>query len=157
MARSGNKSELIRKYFETNPQSSVKDCISDLANGGVEVSYALVFGVRGRSFKELKEVPVVESEPSLSEMKLVRDFVEKSNLDSDLAVRILKEFSHLVRGIGTIDRFDRVLDGFGKCSKIFFSPSEVVPGVEPTVPSVEEPAVSTGGSYHDVNDDEDDS
>ena len=153
MARSGNKSELIRKYFETNPQSSVKDCISDLANGGVEVSYALVFGVRGRAFKEYKEVP----DPSLSEMKLVRDFVEKSNLDPDLAVRILKEFSHLVRGIGTIDRFDRVLEDFGKCSKIFSSSSEVVPGVEPTVPSVEEPAVSTGGSYHDVNDDEDDS
>jgi len=155
MARSGNKSELIRKYFESNPQSSVKDCISDLAEGGVEVSYALVFGVRGRMPKD--EVPVVESEPSLSEMKLVRDFVEKSNLDQDLAVQILKEFSHLVRGIGTIDRFDRVLDGFGKCSKIFSSPSEIVPGVEPTVPSVEEPAVSTGGSYHDVNDDEDDS
>ena len=32
-----------------------------------------------------------------------------------------------------------------------------MPGVEPTVPSVEEPAVLTGGSYHDVNDDEDDS
>jgi len=155
MARSGNKSELIRKYFESNPQSSVKDCISDLAEGGVEVSYALVFGVRGRMPKD--EVPVVESEPSLSEMKLVRDFVEKSNLDQDLAVQILKEFSHLVRGIGTIDRFDRVLDGFGKCSKIFSSPSEIVPGVEPTVPSVEEPAVSTGGSYHDVNDDEEDS
>jgi hypothetical protein len=155
MARSGNKSELIRKYFESNPQSSVKDCISDLAEGGVEVSYALVFGVRGRMPKE--DVLVVESEPSLSEMKLVRDFVEKSNLDQDLAVRILKEFSHLVRGIGTIDRFDRVLDGFGKCSKIFSSPSEVVPGVEPIVPSVEEPAVSTGGSYHDVNDDEEDS
>jgi hypothetical protein len=61
-----------------------------------------------------------------------------------------------VRAIGTIDRFDRVLENFGKCSKIFSS-SEVVPGVEPTVPSVEEPAVSTGGSYHDVNDDEDDS
>jgi hypothetical protein len=155
MARSGNKSELIRKYFESNPQSSVKDCISDLAEGGVEVSYALVFGVRGRMPKE--DVPVVESEPSLSEMKLVRDFVEKSNLDQDLAVHILKEFSHLVRGIGTIDRFDRVLDGFGKCSKIFSSPSEIVPGVEPIVPSVEEPAVSTGGSYHDVNDDEEDS
>jgi hypothetical protein len=156
MARSGNKSELIRKYFESNPQSSVKDCISDLADGGVEVSYALVFGVRGRAFKEYKDIPVVESEPSLSEMKLVRDFVEKSNLDQDLAVRILKEFSNLVRGIGTIDRFDRVLEGFGKCSKIFSSPSEVVPGVEPTVPSIEEP-VSPGGSYHDVNDDEDDS
>lgn len=155
MSRSGNKSELIRKYFESNPQSSVKDCISDLANGGVEVSYALVFGVRGRM---PKDVPVVvESEPSLGEMKLVRDFVERSNLDPDLAVRILKEFSNLVRAIGTIDRFDRVLEDFGKCSKIFASPSEVVPGVEPTVPSVEEPAVSTGGSYHDVNDDEDDS
>jgi hypothetical protein len=152
MARSGNKSELIRKYFESNPQSSVKDCISDLAEGGVEVSYALVFGVRGRM---PKDVPVVvESEPSLSEMKLVRDFVERSNLDPDLAVRILKEFSNLVRAIGTIARFDRVLENFGKCSKIFSS-SEVVPGVEPTVPSVE--AVSTGGSYHDVNDDEDDS
>ena len=52
MARSGNKSELIRKYFESNPQSSVKDCISDLAEGGVEVSYALVFGVRGQGLRD---------------------------------------------------------------------------------------------------------
>lgn len=156
MARIGNKSELIRKYFESNPQSSVKDCVSDLADRGVEVSYALVFGVRGRAFKEYKDIPVVESESSLSEMKMVRDFVEKSNLDQDLAVRILKEFSRLVRGIGTIERFDRVLESFGKCSKIFSSPSEVVPGVEPSVPSIEEP-VSPGGSYYDVNDDEDDS
>ncbi len=158
MARGGvNKSELIRKYFENNPQASVKDCISALGEGGVDVSYALVFGVRGRaSSKPSQEV-------SVAELKMVHDFVEKSNLDPDLATRILSEFANLVRSVGTIDRFDRVLEEFGRISKISSLPeetscsavvesSEVYPGVEVR----RETASVEGGFYSDVNDEEDD-
>jgi len=149
MARSGvNKSECIRKYFETNPQASVKDCIEALSAGGVEVSYALVFGVRGRSTETKEPEP---REISLSEIKLVRDFVDKSNLDPDLATKILNEFIHVVRGVGTIDRFEKVLVELDKFYKD--SSSEVVPGVQ--VRDVL-PGVDVISSYTDVNDDEDD-
>lgn len=165
MARNGNKSELIRKYFDSNPSSSVKDCIRDLAEGGVEVSYALVFGVRNRMkfSSRMGDVTNVADdempeprEVSLDEMKMVRDFVEKSNLDSDLAIRILKEFSSLVRGLGTIDRFDRVLENFSTCSKVFESSDEVVPGVVVSEPVSEPVSVESDNSYMDVNDEEDD-
>jgi hypothetical protein len=113
MARNGvNKSELIRKYFENNPQASVKDCIAALGEGGVEVSYPLVFGVRGRMDAAKDDEKPREVSPA--ELKMVHDFVDKSNLDPDLATRILAEFVSLVRLIGTIDRFDVVLAEFGK-------------------------------------------
>jgi hypothetical protein len=160
MARGVNKSELIRKYFESNPQASVKDCIAALGEGGIEVSYPLVFGVRGRMNPEEGKGDTynskVETPISSNELKMVGDFVEKSNLDPDLATRILAEFSNLVRAIGTNDRFDRVLEEFGRVSNnsssVIVDPPEVFPGVV----QQENAVVEGGSSYFDVNEEEDD-
>lgn len=41
-----NKSKLIRDFYESNPDASVKDCIDGLMKNGTEVSAPLVSGVR---------------------------------------------------------------------------------------------------------------
>ena len=100
-----NKSELIRDYLREYPGSRTKDIVEHFKGQGMEVSQQLVSVVRS---KEGMGVGML-SEVRLSELKAVKDFVSKSELDPSVAVQILDSFSDLVDSIGGIARFRRVL------------------------------------------------
>lgn len=125
-----NRSAEIRKFFEANPSARIGDCISGLKERGIEVSYGLVASVRSRDAgKKVEEEKPVTAE----EMCRVRDFIKISNLDTDVAVRILRDFADLVQIVGGLDRFRYIL---GRCEGL-----------------MEEPRASES-SYYDVNDDD---
>jgi hypothetical protein len=125
-----NRSEEIRRFLRENPGVRIQDCIDGLKGRGIEVSYGLVASVRSRDSgkKVVQESPVTAEEACR-----VRDFVKVSNLDDDVAVRILGDFANLVQLVGGLDRFRYILDRYEGFSDVKESSS----------------------SYYDVNDDED--
>lgn len=125
-----NRSDEIRKYFASNPSASINDCIEGLKGIGIAVSYSLVASVRSRQKEKGPEGPVGEDE-----VRRVHDFINVSNLDTDVALRILRDFSDLVQVSGGLNRFRLILDKL--C---------VRPGSEPVCES----------PYHDVNDEDED-
>lgn len=102
-----NRSDEIRKYFNANPSAGIKDCIDALKEVGIEVSYSLVASVRSRHKDKGPEGPV-----TVDELRRVHDFISVSNLDTDVAIRILRDFADLVQVSGGLSRFRLILDQF---------------------------------------------
>lgn len=113
-AGSLNKSKAIREFFEKNPTGKVKDCIEGLGASGIEVSQALVSGVLGRMQGRPgnKKRARKGSEVTLREACLVRDFIVRSELDVDVATKILSDFTAVVSDCGGLDRFKIVLANY---------------------------------------------
>lgn len=146
-----NKSEEIRKFYDANPDAKTKDCIDSLKSKGIEVSQALVAGVRSRS-QGTPGNKKKKGEVSIAEMKLLKNFVSKSNLDISVATKTLNELVALIHEIGSVERFKTVLDEFGSFEESDSDESE----------DSEEEAVAVASSdedesdYEDVNDEDDD-
>ncbi len=139
-----NKSEMIRDFLRECPNVRTKDVVEHFKTRGVDISQQLVAGVRSReqgSFRRRED----DGDVRLSEVKAVRDFVHKSELDSSVAVQILTEFASLVESFGSIGRFRRVLSEYVQLSD----------DPEPEHEEHEED-VGTGSSYIDVNEDDED-
>lgn len=147
-AGSINKSGEIRKYYELHPDSNIKDCIDFLGKKGIEVSQALVSGVRTRSQGKPGNKKR-RGDVTIQEMSLVKNFVNKSGLDVDVATGILEQFASLIDEIGTIERFKEVLSAFGSFESGGVHSAPKISMEEDCV------AVSSDGDYEDVNDDED--
>lgn len=149
-----NKSEEIRKYYEKHPDAKTKDCIEFLSDKGIEVSQALVAGVRSRMQGEPgNKKRKRKGEVSVAEMKLVKNFISKANLEMSVATATLMELASLIEEIGSVERFKDVLNEFGN----FEEASE-----ESEESESDEDAVAVGasdededGDYEDVNDDDD--
>lgn len=148
-----NKSEMIRGYLREYPGVRTRDVIAHFSGQGVVMSPQLVASVRGREFGSAKKVEDVR----LSEVRAVRDFVQKSELDEEVAVGILKSFGDLVESFGSLGRFRRVLAEY-----VRFEGGEGGKGVDPE-PEHEDHEEDTGSgayedggsSYIDVNEDDD--
>lgn len=113
-AGSLNKSKAIREFFEKNPTAKVKECIEDLKNNAIEVSQALVSGVLSRMQGKPgnKRRARKGSEVTLREARLVRDFIMRSQLDVEVATKILGDFTAVVSECGGLDRFKLVLANY---------------------------------------------
>lgn len=123
-----NRSEEIRKWFLENPGCGIKDCVEGLAARGLAVSYGLVAAVRQRQKTQVQDMKEGVEVVGEDDLRRVKDFIGHSNLDPDVAVRILKDFADLVQVSGGLSRFRSLLDG----------------------------VVGGGSSYMDVNDDDED-
>lgn len=147
-----NKSEEIRKYFETHPESKTKDCIDALASKKIEVSQALVAGVRSRMDGSAGSKKKRKGEVSVAEMKLLKSFITKSHLEVSVATKTLMELAALIEEIGSVERFKDVLSEFGN-----FEASLAADDSDEDEDSDEDSddAVAVG-SYDDDEDDEDD-
>lgn len=155
-AGSVNKSEEIRNYFEKNPSATGKDCILALAKKDIEVSLPLVTGVRNRALGKTSSKK--KGEVTVQEIKTLKSFVTKSNLDSAVAVNILKEFVDVIEEIGNIARFKEVLDAF---DTIQDDDSESEDSEMEMEHDEDEVPVAVGGDddeedYEDEDEDEDD-
>ncbi|NCA17148.1 MAG: hypothetical protein EBS90_08895 [Betaproteobacteria bacterium] len=159
-----NRSEEIRRFFDQNPGARPKDCITALAAQGIDVSPTLVSCVRAK----LKER--APQRDMAVDVALVRDFVDSSGLDPEVAVEILTRFVGVVEGVGGLVRFREVLLEIGPLPpgpgggldddpeqlpvSVPVSVSVSTPALEPAFASGE--GSSSAFSYDDVSDEEDD-
>jgi hypothetical protein len=105
-----NKSAAIRDYFSEYPDAKAKDVIDALGKRGVEVSQALVAGVRSRSQgRPGNKKRRAGSDVTLAEAMVLRKFISQSGLDVSVASKILMDFASLIGKFGGIDRFKEVL------------------------------------------------
>ena len=149
-----NRSEEIRRFYEQNPGARPKECIIALAAQGIDVSPTLVSCVRAKLKERVPERDIA------SDVSLVREFVDSSGLDSEVAVEILARFAGIVEKVGGLDRFREVLEVVSASDEVVVG----VPVVEVKVPEVKvpgqevsPPVASSGGFYYDdVNDEDDD-
>lgn len=145
-----NKSDAIRKYYEQHPDAKTKDCIDALAENDIEVSQALVAGVRSRMQGNPGNKRRKKGEITLAEMKLIKNFIGKSHLEASVATKTLMELAALIDEIGSIERFKEALNEFDN-----FEDGEEIEDSEAE-------AVAVGaeddedGDYEDVNDEDDD-
>jgi len=150
-----NKSDEIRKYYEKHPDAKTKDCIEALESKGIEVSQALVAGVRSRMQGTPGNKKRRKGEVSVAEMKLVKNFITKSHLETSVATKTLLELASLIDEIGSVERFKDVLNEFGNFEDAEDEDTE-------DTDDTDDEAVAVGasdeddGEYEDVNDDEDD-
>jgi hypothetical protein len=141
-----NKSELIRKFYEKNPDARTKDCIESLESQGIVVSQALVAGVRSRQ----QGNPGNKrrgGEVRLGEVKLIKDFVSNMELSSDSAPMMMS-MCDLIMEIGTIDRFRDVLNEYMNLEKVEPKSSPHTGGID----DEEEEVSEDDAEYEDVND-----
>lgn len=149
-----NKSEEIRAFYIKHPEAKTKDCIDALSSKGIEVSQALVAGVRSRMQGEGGGKKRKKGEISVAEMKLLKNFISKSHLEASVATKTLMELACLIEEIGSVERFKDVLNEFGN----FADPDEDADEAD----EADEDAVAVGasdededGEYEDVNDEDD--
>jgi len=110
-----NKSGAIRDYISEYPDAKAKEVIDALLKRGVEVSQALVAGVRARSQgRPGNKKRRAGSDVTLSEVIVVRKFISQSGLDIGVASKILMDFTSLIGKFGGIDRFKEVLEQYEK-------------------------------------------
>jgi hypothetical protein len=108
-----NKSAAIRDYLSEYPDAKAKDVIDALGKRGVEVSQALVAGVRSRSQgRPGNKKRRAGSDVTLSEAMVLRKFISQSGLDFSVASKILIDFTSLIGKFGGIDRFKEVLEQY---------------------------------------------
>lgn len=110
-----NKSLEIRKYLEKNPEASTQDVIDALKENNIEVSQALIAGVRSKGeiiegnwvwatkarSKKSKNIEVSESDLS-SLQKLIDDFNSQEEMDT---TDIIDYLSDAIEKIGGYDKF----------------------------------------------------
>lgn len=150
-----NKSDEIRKYYEKHPDAKTKDCIDFLGDKGIEVSQALVAGVRSRMQGEPgNKKRKRKGEVSVAEMKLVKNFISKSNLEMSVATSTLMELASLIEEIGSVERFKDVLNEFGNFEDAADEDSDE-DTVAVGVTNEDEDSDEDDGEYEDVNDDDD--
>jgi hypothetical protein len=146
-----NKSEEIRKFFEKSPDARTAECITFLAGKNIEVSQALVSSVRGR----LSGKTGKSKEVTLSEAMLVKNFIDTSGIDEEVATSILSDFADLIIKCGGVDRFRDILSqykGFTACAETVSESIEQSESDE----DEDEDEDSDESAYEDVNDEEDD-
>lgn len=112
-----NRSAVIRDYFKEHPSARIVDCLDYMKDRGLEVSYGLVATVKSRMPKEEEEI-------TEKDHVHVRDYIRVSNLDEDVAVRILSDFADLVQVVGGLEKFRRILSGMKKPESSYCDPNE---------------------------------
>lgn len=150
-----NKSEEIRKYFESHPESKTKDCIDALSKKDIEVSQALVAGVRSRMDGTAGTKKKRKGEVSVAEMKLLKTFITKSHLETSVATKTLMELAALIEEIGSVERFKDVLSEFGNFEASLAAEDSDSDEDSDTDEDSDDEAVAVG-SYDDEDEDEDD-
>ena len=130
-----NKSAVIREYLKSNPTASTNEVIESLAKKGIEVSPALVGGVRVRE----QRGPGNKSRGAITvdELTSIHTIVEKFD-DRDIIMGIIEDLSSLVKEFGGIGRFEEAMKAYST-----WKPSDVV-----------EVAVESSASSDDDDDDD---
>lgn len=107
-----NKSAVIREYITSNPDSSTNEVVDALAKKGIDVSQALVAGVRrlngGPGNKKRK---IAKGEVTIKELNSVHSVVEHFEDVSD-AKSMIQLICDLVEEVGSVERLNETLKAY---------------------------------------------
>jgi len=131
-----NKSAAIREYLKNHPGASTNEVLDALGQKGIEVSQALIAGVRGRE----ERGPGNKSRKgaiTVDELTSIHTIIEKFD-DRDIIMSIVSDLSNLIKEVGGIERFEEAMKAYSS-----WKPSEAM-------------ASEVSSSISDSSDDDDD-
>jgi hypothetical protein len=106
-----NKSSIIREYIKANPTATTNEVMEALGQRGIEVSQALVAGVRSREMRGPGNKSRKRGEITVSELNSINAMVEKFD-DRSVIMNIIDDMTTLIKEIGGIDRFEEAMKEF---------------------------------------------
>lgn len=140
-----NKSAAIREYLKANPGASTNEILDALGQKGLEVSQALIAGVRGRE----ERGPGNKSRKgaiTVDELTSIHTIIEKFD-DRDIIMSIISDLSSLIKEVGGMERFEEAMKAYSS-----WKPSEVMSEVS----SDPVPESSDDDDEEEVEDEDDD-
>jgi hypothetical protein len=114
-----NKSAAIREYLKNHPGASTNEVLDALGQKGIEVSQALIAGVRGRE----ERGPGNKSRKgaiTVDELTSIHTIIEKFD-DRDIIMSIVSDLSNLIKEVGGIERFEEAMKAYSS-----WKPSEAM-------------------------------
>lgn len=108
-----NKSAVIREYITSNPNATTNEVVDALGKKGIDVSQALVAGVRARinGAPGNKKRKINKGEISTHELNSVHSVVEHFE-DVNDAKSMIKLICDLVETIGSVERLNETLAAY---------------------------------------------
>jgi len=110
-----NKSAAIREYIEKNPNATTSEVVDALGQKGIDVSQALVAGVRARASSGSTGVKRRSSAPTgeitTKELNSIHSIVEKFE-DTDIVMGLIQDCCGLIDQIGSIERLQEALKAY---------------------------------------------
>lgn len=144
-----NKSAAIREYIQKNPNATTSEVVDALGQKGIDVSQALVAGVRARSsgatpVKRKASVPA--GEITTKELNGIHSIVEKFE-DTEIVMGLIEDCCGLIEQFGSIERLQEGLKAY----------SEWKPGESEGNTAIAEEENEIADESSDDDDDDDDS
>jgi catalase len=100
-----NKSQKIREFLEQNPESTTTEVMECLAQQGIDVSQALVAGVRSRAFGTKRK----KGEITISEIENLNSKINERYEDREVIGQVLEDFESWSKELGGMDRFVKAM------------------------------------------------
>ena len=146
-----NKSAAIREYLKNHPGASTNEVLDALGQKGIEVSQALIAGVRGRE----ERGPGNKSRKgaiTVDELTSIHTIIEKFD-DRDIIMSIISDLSSLIKEVGGMERFEEAMKAYSS-----WKPSEVMSEIssDPVSESSESSDDDDEEEVEDEDEDDDD-
>ena len=141
-----NKSAKIREFLEQNPESTTTEVMECLAQQGIDVSQALVAGVRSRAFGTKRK----KGEITISEIENLNSKINERYEDREVIGQVLEDFESWSKELGGMDRFVKAMKTALQNESMIASDSNEAEEEE----EVEEETVNEAEDYYDDEDDE---
>ena len=141
-----NKSAKIREFLEQNPESTTTEVMECLAQQGIDVSQALVAGVRSRAFGTKRK----KGEITISEIENLNSKINERYEDREVIGQVLEDFVSWSKELGGMDRFVLAMKTALQNESMIASDSNEAEEED----EVEEETVNEAEDYYDDEDDE---
>ena len=141
-----NKSAKIREFLEQNPESTTTEVMECLAQQGIDVSQALVAGVRSRAFGTKRK----KGEITISEIENLNSKINERYEDREVIGQVLEDFVSWSKELGGMDRFVKAMKTALQNESMIASDSNEAEEED----EVEEETVNEAEDYYDDEDDE---
>lgn len=142
-----NKSAKIREFLEQNPESTTTEVMECLAQQGIDVSQALVAGVRSRAFGTKRK----KGEITISEIENLNSKINERYEDREVIGQVLEDFESWSKELGGMDRFVKAMKTALQNESMIASDSNEA---EEEEEEVEEETVNEAEDYYDEDDEE---
>lgn len=143
-----NKSAAIREYLRANPSASTNEVMEALGAKGIDVSQALVAGVRAREDRGPGNKSRKRGEITVSELNSINAMIEKFD-DRDVILSIIEDLTSIAKEFGGIERFEEAMKEFAN-----WKPSEAAAATEIESDSSDDDEDEEDEEEEDEDDDE---
>jgi hypothetical protein len=142
-----NKSKMIREYLESNPSATTSEIMEALGAKGIDVSQALIAGVRARDSKGPGSKTRSKGAITAGELTAVTSMIERFE-DESIILGVISDISTLVDEMGSFDRFKESIEAYKT------SDSDSATITDESTEDSEEDSDEDSSSYDDEEDDD---